>query len=68
MLTLLARVFLRLHNDAVEAERRRAESAIDAERRRADDWRDAHKAEVARGEVRDRQLEVIMSALRREPV
>lgn len=57
LLTLLARVFLKLHNDAV-----------DAERRRADDWREAHKAEVARGEVRDRQLEVIMSALKREPV
>jgi hypothetical protein len=68
VLTILARVFLRLHTDAVDAERRRAEDAIAAERQRADDWREAHKAEVARGDVRDQQLGAILSALKREPV
>lgn len=48
---LAARMYLRLHADAVEAERRRADDVTAAERRRADEA-------VARADVLDRRIMV----------
>jgi hypothetical protein len=48
--------------------RRQHEEAIAAQRQRGDDWHAAWDAEVARGDVRDRQLGEVLSALRRPPL
>jgi len=48
--------------------RRQHEEAVAAQRQRGDDWHKAWDAEVARGDVRDRQLGEVLSALRRPPL
>jgi hypothetical protein len=44
--------------------RRVHDQAVASERARGDDWRDAYRAEVARGETRDRQLGEILTFVR----
>lgn len=48
--------------------RRQHEEAVAAHKQRGDDWHAAWDAEVARGDVRDRQLGEVLSALRRPPL
>ncbi len=45
--------------------RRSHEESMAGERRRGDDWRDAYRAEAARNEVRDAQMNEVLAFVRR---
>lgn len=47
--------------------RREHERALRAEEKRGDGWKDAYLAEVARGDLRDKQLNEILTFVRRTP-
>jgi hypothetical protein len=47
--------------------RREHERALRAEEKRGDGWHDAYMAEVARGDIRDQQLNEILTFVRRSP-
>lgn len=47
--------------------RRVHERAVAAEERRAADWKEAYQAELQRAEIRDRQMDEILAAIRNRP-